>query len=713
MFRKISIFIAACCIFIAFRCHEPEQKIKLSNDIDNREQLLMEVLLQALKYNHYAPEDINDSFSAKVYDLYIKRIDNSKRFFLKDDVKLFEAYRLSLDDAALKGNFEFFDIVNKTYDQRFALVKSYYEEFLAEPFDFSTEESFETDGDKLSFAVNKEELRERWRKYLKLQVLGRVQERLENQEKAKEKGEKELEIKTVEVIEKEEREKLLKNMNNWVKGLEKETRNERINNFVNIFINAHEPHSGYFPPLDKQNFDIRMSGKLEGIGAQLREEDGFIKVVNVVPGSASARQGELEVNDKIIKVSQGSEEPVDVVDMRIDDVLPMIRGSKGTEVRLTVKKTSGEVKVIPIIRDVVVLEDSYAKSAIIENSKVGVKVGLIDLRSFYADFDDPRGRRCSKDVKAEVDKLMDENIDGIVIDLRFNGGGSLQDVVDMAGIFIEKGPIVQVKSRDNKPFVYEDRDETVLYKGPLVILVNSFSASASEIMAAALQDYGRAIIVGSAPSTFGKGTVQRFFNLDQIVPAKYTELGELGSVKITIQKFYRINGGSNQLKGVIPDIILPGAYSYMEVGEKEEDYPMAWSEIGKANYKESAEAKKVMEKVKAKSEKRVSANKTFQLIDENAKWLKSRQEESNYSLSFNTYDAEQKKIDKEAEKYKSINKDIDQLLIKSLKADKEYIASDSLRVKGTESWHKTLKQDAYLEEVSNIIHDWKKSKWKN
>jgi carboxyl-terminal processing protease len=272
---------------------------------------------------------------------------------------------------------------------------------------------------------------------------------------------------------------------------------------------------------------------------------------------------------------------------------------------------------------------------------------------------------------------------------------------------------VQVKNRDNKPFVYEDRDETVLYKGPLVILVNSFSASASEIMAAALQDYGRAIIVGTAPSTFGKGTVQRFFNLDQIVPAKYTELGELGSVKITIQKFYRINGGSNQLKGVIPDIILPGAYSYMEVGEKEEDYPMAWSEIGKATYKESAEAKKVLEKVKAKSEKRVSANKTFQLIDENAKWLKSRQDESNYSLSFNTYDAEQKKIDKEAEKYKSINKDIDQLLIKSLKADKEYITSDSLRVKGTESWHKTLKQDAYLEEVSNIIHDWKKSKSKN
>jgi len=708
MFRKISILIAACCVFIAFRCHEPASKLQLKNDIDNREQLLMEVLLQALKYNHYAPEEINDNFSAKVYDLYLKRLDNSKRFFLKDDIKLFEAYRKSLDEAALSGNFEFFDVVNKTYDERFATVKSFYAELLAEPFDFSADESIETDGDKLSFAATKEELRERWRKYLKLQILSRVQERIENQTTAKDKGEKGLEIKTTEVIEKEEREKLLKNLNNWAKELEKETRAERINNYINIFTNAHEPHSGYFPPLDKENFDIRMSGKLEGIGAQLREEDGFIKVVNVVPGSASARQGELEVNDKIIKVAQGTEEPVDVVDMRIDDVLPMIRGKKGTEVRLTVKKTSGEVKVIPIIRDVVVLEDSYAKSAIIEHNKLGVKVGLIDLRSFYADFEDPRGRRCARDVKAEVEKLINEKIDGIVIDLRFNGGGSLQDVVDMTGIFLEKGPIVQVKGRNSKPFVYEDRDPDVLYKGPLVIIVNSFSASASEILAAALQDYGRAIIVGTAPSTFGKGTVQRFFNLDEIVPQKFAGLGELGSVKITIQKFYRINGGSNQLKGVVPDIILPGAYSYMTVGEKEEDYPMAWSEIEKASYKETGEAKKIMDKIKKKSAKRVASNKTFQLIDENAKWLKSRQEESIFSLNFNTYDQEQKKIDKEAEKYKGINKDIDQLLVKSLKADKQYIESDTIRAKTIESWHKSLRQDAYLEEISNIIFDWKK-----
>jgi len=553
------------------------------------------------------------------------------------------------------------------------------------------------------------ELSEHWRKYLKLQVLSRIQDRMENQEKAKTSGEKDTVIKTKEEIEKEEREKLLKNMNTWVKTIEKETRSERVGNYVNIFASAHEPHSSYFPPIEKDNFDIRMSGKLEGIGAQLREEDGFIKVVSIVPGSASARQGELEVNDKIIKVAQGVEEAVDVVDMRIDDVLPMIRGKKNTEVRLTVKKQSGIVKVIPIVRDVVVMEDSYAKSAIIEHDKLSIKLGLVDLRTFYADFEDSNGRRCSKDVKAEVEKLIKEKVDGIVIDLRFNGGGSLTDVVDMTGLFLERGPIVQVKSRNSRAFVQEDRDPSVLFDGPLVILVNSYSASASEIMAAALQDYGRAIIVGTSPTTFGKGTVQRFFSLDQIVPERFRNLGELGSIKITTQKFYRINGGSTQLRGVVPDIILPGAYSYMKVGEQEEDYPMAWTEIEKASYRQSDEAKKVLDKIKKKSAKRVAANKTFQLLDENAKWVKSRQDNTSYALEYSQYEKDQLVMDKEVEKYKNINKDIDALQIRSTKSDVDFIASDSIRANVAKTWYKSLKQDVYLEEVANIIHDWKKN----
>lgn len=708
---KLAVLVILSSLFIAFKWQG--QTYKLS-DFDDKESLLMEVVYQSLQYNHYAPENLDDKFSAKVFDLYIKRLDVGKRFFLKEDMEAFLSYRNQLDDEIQNKSFAFFNLVSERFEKRYSKVKSIYEEILSQPFEFDTEEQIETDGEKMDYVSTDSELKERWRLYLKWQVLSRVEEIVSQQEKRSKKdakdtiAEENIEPKSMIQIEKEEREKVLKNFRNWSKSIEKETRSEKMAAYVNTFTNAYEPHSGYFPPLEKENFNIRMSGKLEGIGAQLREEDGYIKVVNIVPGSASYRQGELEVNDKIIKVGQGKEEPVDVVDMRIDDVLPLIRGKKDTEVRLTVKKTSGAIKVIPILRDVVVLEESYAKSAILEHSKLNVRVGLIDLRSFYADFDDPNGRRCAKDIKKEVEKLIKEKVDGIVIDLRFNGGGSLTDVVDMTGLFVDKGPIVQVKNRNAKPYVYEDRDPSTLYSGPLIIMVNAYSASASEIMAAALQDHGRAIIVGTSPATFGKGTVQRFFSLDAIVPDHLKYLGELGSIKITIQKFYRINGGSTQMKGVIPDIILPGAYSYMKVGEQEEDYPMAWSEIEPVAYSKNDQFAKIIDKVKKKSAKRVAHSKVFQLIDENAKWLKKRQDESTFSLQFDQYIKNQKQIDAEMEGFKEITKENEILSIKSLKIDSDQIGSDTLKLNVMKNWHKSLKQDAYLEEVTEMIYDWKK-----
>ncbi|EJF52607.1 C-terminal processing peptidase [Saprospira grandis DSM 2844] len=709
MIRKLLLITAACSLLIAFRWQQGQNnQPQISGDLSNREELLLEVLLQSMRYNHYAPEAINDEFSEKVYTLYLKRMDLNKRFFLADDVKKFEDFKFKLDDAAQAGDFSFFNLVNNTFDQRIKQVEGYYEDILAKPFRFAQKGEFQMDGEKLEFLKDPEELKARWEDYLKLQVLGRVHDRLERQEKAQEKAQEVDKIKTFEEIEKEEREKLLKSYREWSENIKKDSRDDRIANYVNVFANAHEPHSGYFPPLEKENFNIRMSGKLEGIGAQLRQEDGYIKVVNIVPGSASWKQGELEVNDKIVKVAQGNEEAVNVVDMRIDDVLPMIRGKKGTEVRLTVKKTSGETKVIPIIRDVVVLEESYAKSAIVEHKKAGVKMGLIDLRSFYADFQDPKGRRCATDVELEVRKLLQENIDGIVIDLRFNGGGSLSDVVKMTGLFIDRGPVVQVKSRDNRPYVLEDKEAGALYKGPLIILVNAYSASASEIMAAALQDYGRAIIVGSSPSTFGKGTVQRFMDLDAVVPPRYKDLGALGSLKITIQKFYRINGGSTQLKGVEPDIVLPGSYSYLKVGEKDEDYPMAWSEIDPANYHKKK--MKALPKLQSKSAKRQAKSKTFQLLEEHGKWLEKQQGETVYPLQLEDYEAHQAKTDKEAEQYKDMMPKIEDFSIYNLKADKEQIALDSVKAKSFEKWHAGLEKDAYLEEVAFILKDYMKLK---
>lgn len=673
-------------------------------DYPNKESLLIDVVLQSLQYNHYKPAKVDDALSHRAYDIYLKRIDNGKRFFLQEDIDGFVKHRDLLDDYALKKDFTFFDDLHKIRDQRIELVKEYYKEILAKPFDFEKEDKMETSDEKMAYAKTPQDLRARWHQLLKYRVLLDLDIKLKRQEKAVKDKDESFEIKTAEALEVESREKIMKQFDRWAKDISQEDRDDKIAAYINTIANVLEPHTGYFPPLEKENFNIRISGKLEGIGAQLRQEDGYTKVVRIVPGSASWRQGDLEVNDLIIKVAQGKEEPVNIVDMKMDDVLPMIRGEKGTEVQLTVKKTDGTIATVPIVRDIVVMEESYAKSAVVEYKKTKKRVGLIDLRSFYADFQDPRGRRCSRDVKREVQKLIAEGIDGIVIDLRFNGGGSLRDVVDMSGLFIETGPIVQVKGRDSRPHPLEDRDPSVLYDGPLVIMVNSFSASASEIMAAALQDYGRAIVVGTSPSTFGKGTVQRFFELDAVVPQRYKELGELGSMKITIQKFFRINGGSTQLKGVIPDIILPGVYSYRRTGEKEEDFPMAWTEIDPIYYKKSSIKK--LDKIKKKSEKRVAASEIFKMIDDRAKWFKSLQEDTEVSLNLEDYRAQQKEYSKVSEQYKGINKDIASLKIDILAADAAVFESDTIRAESMKNWHKSLKKDPYIEEVVQIIGDW-------
>ncbi len=697
--RSFVILAVAVFAFTAFQSNSPNP------DYPNKESLLMDVVLQSLEFNHYVPTSIDDGLSERVFDMYLERMDNAKRFFLQKDIDGFKKHRKKLDNYALKRDFKFFDEFHKVRDARITEAQGYYEAILAQPFDYKKEENIQTNGDKKVYATNGAELKERWRKMLKYRVMLDVENRISRQEKAQEEKDTSIVIKPFEQIEKEARAKIKKQFARWSKNISQDDRDDKIATYINTFANVLEPHTGYFPPLEKENFDVRISGKLEGIGAQLRQEDGYIKVVRIVPGSASWRQGELAVNDLIIKVGQAEKEAVDVVDMKMDDVLPMIRGEKGTEVRLTVKKPDGTTKVIPIVRDIVVLEESFSKSAVITHEKTKVRVGLIDLRSFYADFKDANGRHCSKDVKREVQKLIAEGVDGIVIDLRFNGGGSLRDVVDMSGLFIETGPIVQVKGRNGRPHPLEDRDPDVLYDGPLVIMVNPFSASASEIMAAALQDYGRAVIVGTAPSTFGKGTVQRFFSLDAVVPSRYKELGELGAMKITIQKFFRVNGGSTQLKGVIPDIVLPGNFSYQKTGEKEEDYPMAWTEIEPVFY-QKGEIKK-MDKIKKRSSKRVEKNKTFALIDERAKWMKELRERTVYSLNFETFRKEQDKLDKVAKKYKDINKTIAVLNVSSLSSDLPALQADTLKKASIKNWHKNLKKDPYIEEVTAIISDLK------
>ncbi len=668
----------------------------VNTDDGGRNETLLKLLIQGLTTNHYQPQELDDAFSERVFDLYLKRSDYNKRFFTKEDVEFLSQYRDDIDDETRLSQYTMFDAATEIMEKRIAEVKGYTEEVLAQPFDFTVTEELEVDYDHMSYVENSAELRERWRKFLKYQVLTR----LDNGEEAST-----LVPGSEAFLEKEakEREKVAKIYADYFRRQMRIDPAERRANYLNTMVSTYDPHTGYFPPKDKENFDIQMSGKLEGIGAQLLETDGFIKVTSIVPGSASYKQGDLKVGDLIIKVAQGDEEPVDVVDMGIDDAIKLIRGKKGTEVRLTVKKIDGKQQVIPIIRDVVELEDTYARSALISDEKGKKVYGYIYLPKFYADFNDRFGRRCATDVAKEIEKLKADNVRGIILDLRDNGGGSLQDVVDMTGLFIDRGPIVQVRSRQGKPTILADNDPRIQFDAPLVVLVNGFSASASEIMAAAIQDYGRGVIIGTP--TFGKGTVQRFLDLDEYI-REDPELKPLGEVKLTTQKFYRINGGSTQLKGVTPDIILPDEYSLLDMGEKDQDYYLQWDEIAAANYTKFQPAINKRE-LALKSEARVSANQTFALIAENAERFKRQQARATYPLNWSQHLSEQKLLDSEATRFKDYMPEITGWEINFPTADVVAAQSDTIAENKMKVWAKDLKKDPYIHEAMMVLQDWK------
>ena len=669
---------------------------------NDKEVAIDQIVMQSLNTSHYAPKEVNDDFSEKVFKLYIQRLDYNKKFLIQDDINELKKLENSIDEDITTSRFTFFDKSLELLNKRIDESQAYYKEILDKPFDFTKDETLELDAEKLNFAKNKDALKEDWRKYLKYQTLSRIAEMMESQEKAKEKSDT-VKIKSKEELEIAARKKVLKSNEDWFKRIKKLDRDDRIAVYFNSITGIYDPHTEFFPPKEKANFDIGMSGQLEGIGAQLQEKDGAIKVSSIVPGSASYRQGQLKPGDIILKVAQGEAEPVDVTDMRLDDAVQLIRGKKGTEVRLTIKKPDASTVIIAITRDIVVIEETYAQSVILKGKK---NIGYIKLPTFYADFNGNGGRSCSVDMKKELQKLKEENVDGIILDLRYNGGGSLPDVVKMAGLFIDKGPIVQVKSKTGTPQVMDDNDPAIVYDGPLTVMVNSNSASASEIMAAAIQDYKRGVIVGTSPSTFGKGTVQRFFNLDDYVPAQYATIKPLGQVKITTQKFYRINGGATQLKGVIPDIILPDPYYLLDQGEKEQDYPMNWDEIPPANYVALNPGYSI-DKLKAKSEARLKSNPGFTILENAAKRFKKQKDSTVISLNFEKYIAEQKRYKAESKKMDDLDKEIPGIEIAALKTDAILIGADTSKANKAKDWYKSIKKDIYLNETIAIMNDMK------
>ena len=664
-----------------------------------KDKLLLELLTFVLEKGHYSPVEINDDFSKKVYAKYLDGIDPTKRFFLQSDIDEFSKYETQIDDMIKNKDLTFFNLTNSRLLQRMEESRAIYKDILDKPFDFNANESINVDYEKLPYVKNKKELTDRWRKQLKLQALSSITDKqtLEEDKKTKDAA---YQAKSFDEIEKEVRENSLKSLNEYFDFIQDELdRNDWFSIFLNSIVERFDPHTFYFSPEDKEKFDVSMSGTFQGIGARLQKKNDAVEVSELISGGPAWRGKELEAGDLILKVGQGKEEPIDVAGMRLDDVVKKIKGPKGTEVRLTVKKVDGSLKVISIIRDEVETEETFAKSSVVE--KDGKKFGIIYLPKFYISFENKQNRDAFKDVAIEIERLKEQNVDGIVMDLRDNGGGSLETVVKMVGLFIPEGPVVQVKAPGRNPEILPDPDKKVQYDGPLVVMINNFSASASEIFAAAIQDYKRGIVVGSKHS-YGKGTVQNVIDLNQFV--RGSSYGDLGALKTTIQKFYRINGGSTQREGVKSDIVFPDRFSYLDMGERDEESALPWDKIEPAKYNPMNVN---YENIIANSKRRIESNPNFKLIDENAKWIFERKDENVFSLNLNEFKKQMDIADTKIKKFKAISDYNNKLQFQSLPNEVALFEKDTLLKQKRERWHEDLQKDIYVEETLNVISEMK------
>ena len=603
-----------------------------------------------------------------------------------------------MDDEIKGSPVEFSLTAGQLFNKRVEEAVLMTNEFLSKPFVFTADENVVLDGDKLNYAANAAEVKERWRKKIKYMSLERYVDLIDNREKNK--GVEGFVVKTDEELEKEAREKVKKIMDRSFERYRlKFSDDDKFNLYVNAITTTFDPHTEFFPPVDKRYFDEEMSGRFYGIGASLIYDDGNIKVNTLISGSPAWKSGEILVGDVVIKVAEGKAEPTELAGFSVTDAVKVIRGKKGTEVRLTLKKQDGTVKTVSLIRDEIIQDETFARSAVINNN--GSKIGFIYLPEFYADFENPNGNRSYVDVAKEVIKLKEEKVDGIVIDLRNNGGGYLNEVVQMAGLFINDGPIVQVKDRNSKPTVLNDKDRSVLYTGPLAVMVNEFSASASEIFAAAIQDYGRGVIIGST-STYGKGTVQRNIGLDPENGFSSSN-SELGTVKLTLQKYYRINGGSTQLKGVFSDIVLPDNLEYLKVREKDEEQALPWDEITKAQYLNTNSPFDV-KALQQLSNQRLENNVSFRLIKENSEWL-SKQNDKDYSLNIVKYRKERKMITATYKQMENLLKLQNELDVQALSTEVNKYGADKGKQDRFNNWLKNLKKDIYLDQAVKVMND--------
>lgn len=710
-FPVLLVLLTACFFFAFSRNHSNSDNPK-----SRYEKILRNIGL-ILEEGHFSPKKIDDAFSKNVMNDFIKDLDDDKTIFLQADIDSFQRFGAKIDDEIHGAKLESFYFISDSYSRRLNEASQFYSDILSKPQDFTKDEAVMMDGEKASFVKTNDARKDLWRKRVKYLVLTRYNDMLEDREKNKNRkitaetdsttaaDIRKFVYKADSTLEREARDQVKKQLDRYFTTLKNHnTTDELFSSFVNSITGEMDPHTNYFAPVDSRGFNEMMAGKFFGIGAQLKEEESKIKVASLVTGGPAWKSGELGVNDEIIKIAQGTGEPVDVTGYAVSDAVKLIRGAQaGTEVRLTVRKPDGNVKVVVLKRDEIKLDDTFAKSAIINGEH---KIGYIYLPEFYMDFNDPNGPRCSDDVAKEIEKLKAENVEGIVMDLRGNGGGSLPEVVKMVGLFIEDGPVVQVKAREQEqPMQLRDKDKGVLYTGPLTVLVDEYSASASEIFAAAIQDYKRGIVIGST-STYGKGTVQRTIPL---TPSESSfnfgnrQQEDLGTIKLTIQKFYRVNGGATQLKGVVPDVVIPDRYEFSKTREKDNNSALTWDEITKADYQpwtSSYSTDAVINQAKGQ----VNSSNIFSTLRNKVQWINQEQDKP-VSLSLSKYQAEQKQMKVMYKSLDSLYKLPVELKVKTTEIDAAKIEGDKEKTEKNRQFINRIKNDIYVDETVKVMNN--------
>lgn len=706
MFKKFKlnkIFMLIPLMSLMFCFNAPQ------ND-DEKMQTIMVSVKNTLSYLHYSPKPINDAYSKDVYKKYFEMVDAGKRYFLQSDMNEFAKHETKLDDYLNQGNLAFYKLTVDRLYQRVDEVDKMTKDIFSKPINLDEEETIILEPKVRKVPVTKQDQYNEWKRFIKYNILQEMESLNAKEEAQKAKKDSVIKNKLQDTIKlniltlDQKREKATGEVKDLLSETFTRFKKRKKMDWFTVYMNSYteifDPHTNYFSPRDKEDFDVNFTGKVIGIGAIIQENKGNLYLGALTVGAPAWKSKQLSEGDKILKVkSKPNQEAVNVVGMLSDEAVRLIRGEEGTPVTLTVEKKDKTIKEVTMIREEVAMEDTYAKSIII-NAPNAKKYGFINLPSFNAEFEKTNGRNASDDIKNELIKLKGQKVDGVILDLRNNGGGSLTEVGDIMGLFMNAGPYVQVKDSGGKTQTLKNKTNNPVWTGPLVIMQNELSASASEILAGAMQDYGRAVVIGS-PQSFGKGTVQTFVDLNRFLSTS----DDFGSLKLTIQKFYRITGESTQRKGIVSDLEMKDYFTYSEIGERYDDFALAWDKIQPVSFQKSTYFD--ADALKSKSTARMSNNANYQLMLDAAQWKEKLNKEESITLNQNKFFELMKQRKAQIKKFEALDKMNNGLKFALYPQDLTREKTDEGFKKKNEVWVKALTRDIYLQEAVNIVSDMK------